>query len=153
MRTASRKLPNRASSSALQRRPRVDSTSGDWYDTSGHLVWVGDRTRQPDHAHVEFLRGVKNPIAIKCGPSLSADGLQKLLDILDPEREPGRTTLICRFGVGKVEAHLPALIRAGCADWAGAALLVLAFVVVPLVWWPTPGSVPARPSSSTACSP
>jgi 3-deoxy-7-phosphoheptulonate synthase len=61
---------------------------------------------------VEFLRGVKNPIAIKCGPSLPADGLLKLLDILDPEREPGRTTLICRFGAGKVEAHLPALIRA-----------------------------------------
>ena len=95
-----------------QAMTRVDSTTGDWYDTSGHLVWVGDRTRQPDHAHVEFLRGVKNPIAIKCGPSLSADGLLKLLDILDPEREPGRTTLICRFGAGKVEANLPALIRA-----------------------------------------
>jgi len=91
---------------------RVDSTSGDWYDTSGHLVWIGDRTRQPDHAHVEFCRGIKNPIALKCGPSLTADGLLKLLDILDPEREPGRMTLICRFGAGKVEAHLPALIRA-----------------------------------------
>ncbi len=95
-----------------QAMTRVDSTSGDWYDTSGHLVWVGDRTRQPGHAHVEFARGIKNPIALKCGPSLSADGLHKLLDILDPEREPGRMTLICRFGAGKVEAHLPALIRA-----------------------------------------
>jgi 3-deoxy-7-phosphoheptulonate synthase len=95
-----------------QAMTRVDSTSGDWYDTSGHLLWVGDRTRQPDHAHVEFARGIKNPIALKCGPSLSADGLHKLLDILDPEREPGRMTLICRFGAGKVEAHLPALIRA-----------------------------------------
>jgi 3-deoxy-7-phosphoheptulonate synthase len=95
-----------------QAMTRVDSTSGDWYDTSGHLVWVGDRTRQPDHAHVEFCRGIKNPLGLKCGPSLTADGLLKLLDILDPEREPGRMTLICRFGAGKVEAHLPALLRA-----------------------------------------
>lgn len=95
-----------------QAMTRVDSTSGDWYDTSGHLIWVGDRTRQADHAHVEYARGIKNPIALKCGPSLTADGLLKLLDILDPEREPGRMTLICRFGAGKVDAHLPALIRA-----------------------------------------
>lgn len=95
-----------------QAMTRVDSTSGDWYDTSGHMVWVGDRTRQADHAHIEYARGIKNPIGLKCGPSLSADGLLKLLDILDPEREPGRMTLICRFGAGKVEAHLPALIRA-----------------------------------------
>jgi 3-deoxy-7-phosphoheptulonate synthase len=95
-----------------QAMTRVDSTSGDWYDTSGHLVWVGDRTRQPDHAHVEFCRGIKNPLGIKCGPSLAADGLLKLLDILDPEREPGRTTLICRFGAAKAADHLPALIRA-----------------------------------------
>ncbi|HEV1999689.1 MAG TPA: 3-deoxy-7-phosphoheptulonate synthase class II [Xanthobacteraceae bacterium] len=95
-----------------QAMTRVDSTSGDWYDTSGHLVWVGDRTRQPDHAHVEFARGIKNPLGLKCGPSLTADGLLKLLDILDPEREPGRMTLICRFGAGKVDAYLPALLRA-----------------------------------------
>jgi 3-deoxy-7-phosphoheptulonate synthase len=95
-----------------QAMTRVDSTSGDWYDTSGHLIWIGDRTRQADHAHVEFARGVKNPIALKCGPSLKADGLLKLLDILDPDREPGRMTLICRFGAGKVGEHLPALIDA-----------------------------------------
>ncbi len=95
-----------------QAMTRVDSTSGDWYDTSGHMVWIGDRTRQPDHAHVEYFRGIKNPIGIKCGPSLKADGLLKLLDILDPDHEPGRITLICRFGAGKVAEHLPALIEA-----------------------------------------
>jgi 3-deoxy-7-phosphoheptulonate synthase len=89
---------------------RVDSTSGDWYDTSGHLLWIGDRTRQPDHAHVEFCRGIKNPIGIKCGPSLAPDTLVRLLDMLDPEREPGRITLICRFGAGKVADHLPRLL-------------------------------------------
>jgi 3-deoxy-7-phosphoheptulonate synthase len=91
---------------------RVDSTSGDWYGTSGHFLWLGDRTRQPDHAHVEFCRGIKNPIGIKCGPSLAPAGLIKLLDILDPEREPGRITLICRFGAGKVGDHLPGLLKA-----------------------------------------
>ena len=91
---------------------RVDSTSGDWYDTSGHMIWIGDRTRQPDHGHVEYARGVKNPLGLKCGPSSTPDGLLKLLDILDPEREPGRMTLIARFGAGKVEQHLPALVRA-----------------------------------------
>src|SRR5690349_10878090 len=95
-----------------QAMTRVDSTSGDWYDTSGHMVWIGDRTRQPDHAHVEFARGLKNPLGLKCGPSSMPDGLLKLLDILDPEREPGRMTLIARFGAGKVDAHLPALVRA-----------------------------------------
>ncbi len=91
---------------------RVDSTTGDWYDTSGHMVWIGDRTRQPDHAHVEFLRGVKNPIGLKCGPSLSADGLLRLMEALDPGNEPGRLTLICRFGADPVFDHLPALVRA-----------------------------------------
>lgn len=91
---------------------RVDSTSGDWYDTSGHMVWIGDRTRQPDHAHVEFCRGIKNPIGIKCGPSTTPEGLLKLLEILDPEHEEGRITLIARFGAGKVGEHLPRLIRA-----------------------------------------
>jgi 3-deoxy-7-phosphoheptulonate synthase len=90
---------------------RVDSTSGDWYCTSGHMLWIGDRTRQPDHAHVEFCRGIKNPIGIKCGPSLKPDALLRLLDILDPEREPGRITLICRFGAGKVGEHLPILLN------------------------------------------
>jgi 3-deoxy-7-phosphoheptulonate synthase len=95
-----------------QAMTRVDSTSGDWYCTSGHMLWIGDRTRQPDHAHVEFCRGVKNPIGIKCGPSLTAENLVRLLDILDPEREPGRITLICRFGAGKVADHLPRLLDA-----------------------------------------
>ncbi|MGI9386463.1 MAG: 3-deoxy-7-phosphoheptulonate synthase class II, partial [Methyloligellaceae bacterium] len=91
---------------------RVDSTSGDWYTTSGHLVWIGDRTRQPDHAHVEYCRGIKNPIGMKCGPSLDPDELVSLIDILNPENEPGRLTLIARFGADNVGEHLPKLIRA-----------------------------------------
>ena len=91
---------------------RVDSTTGDWYATSGHFVWIGDRTRQPDHAHVEFARGIKNPIGIKCGPSLDPDELLRLIDILNPANEPGRLTLISRFGADKVGEHLPKLIRA-----------------------------------------
>ncbi len=91
---------------------RVDSTSGDWYATSGHMIWIGDRTRQPDHAHVEFCRGIKNPIGLKCGPSSTPDGLLELIDILNPDNEPGRLTLIARFGSDKVETHLPALLRA-----------------------------------------
>lgn len=90
---------------------RVDSTSGDWYACSGHMLWIGDRTRQPDHAHVEYFRGIRNPIAFKCGPSLDGDGLMRLLDVLNPEDKAGRITLICRFGADKVEKHLPALIR------------------------------------------
>jgi 3-deoxy-7-phosphoheptulonate synthase len=91
---------------------RVDSTTGDWYDTSAHFVWIGDRTRQPDGAHVEFARGIKNPLGIKCGPSLEPDELLKLIDILNPGDEPGRLTLIARFGADKVEAGLPKLVRA-----------------------------------------
>lgn len=91
---------------------RVDSTSGDWYSTSGHMLWIGDRTRQPDHAHIEYMRGVKNPIGLKCGPSLQADELLRLIDILNPENEPGRLTLIARYGADKVGEHLPALVRA-----------------------------------------
>ncbi|MGA2089374.1 MAG: 3-deoxy-7-phosphoheptulonate synthase class II, partial [Stellaceae bacterium] len=72
---------------------RIDSTSGDWYDCSAHMLWIGDRTRQADGAHVEFMRGVKNPIGLKCGPSLAADDLLHLIDILNPEDEPGRLTL------------------------------------------------------------
>ena len=92
---------------------RVDSTSGDWYATSGHMVWIGDRTRQPDHAHIEYCRGIKNPIGLKCGPSLKADELIRLIDILNPENEPGRLTLIARFGSDKVGEHLPALDSRG----------------------------------------
>lgn len=90
---------------------RVDSTTGDWYATSGHMLWIGDRTRQPDHAHLEFCRGVKNPIGLKCGPSLTPDGLSRLIDILNPEDEAGRLTLICRFGADKVGEYLPALVQ------------------------------------------
>ncbi|MBB3146469.1 3-deoxy-7-phosphoheptulonate synthase [Phyllobacterium trifolii] len=91
---------------------RVDSTSGDWYATSGHMIWVGDRTRQADHAHVEYCRGIKNPLGLKCGPSLEADDLLRLIDLLNPANEPGRLTLIARFGHDKVADHLPKLIRA-----------------------------------------
>jgi 3-deoxy-7-phosphoheptulonate synthase len=91
---------------------RVDSTSGDWYATSGHMLWVGDRTRQPENAHVEFCRGVKNPIGLKCGPSLNPDELIRLIDLLNPDNESGRLTLITRFGADKVDKHLPELIRA-----------------------------------------
>ncbi|MEM7462049.1 MAG: 3-deoxy-7-phosphoheptulonate synthase class II [Pseudomonadota bacterium] len=91
---------------------RIDSTSGDYYATSGHMVWIGDRTRQPDHGHVEFFKGIKNPIGMKCGPSIEPDGLLELIDILNPENEPGRLTLIARFGANKVGSHLPKLIRA-----------------------------------------
>jgi 3-deoxy-7-phosphoheptulonate synthase len=95
-----------------QAMTRLDSTSGDWYATSGHMVWIGDRTRQPEQAHVEFCRGIKNPIGLKCGPSLEPDILLRLIDLLNPKDEPGRLTLICRFGADKVEKHLPMLIRA-----------------------------------------
>jgi len=91
---------------------RIDSTSGQWYDCSAHLVWIGDRTRQIDGAHVNFLRGVQNPIGLKCGPSMTADELLRLIDVLNPENVPGRLTLIARMGADKVEAHLPPLLRA-----------------------------------------
>lgn len=91
---------------------RVDSTTGDWYATSGHMIWIGDRTRQPDHAHVEFFRGVRNPIGLKCGPSLKPDELMRLIETLNPDDEPGRLTLICRFGADKVFDVMPGLVRA-----------------------------------------
>ncbi|MDO6514249.1 MULTISPECIES: class II 3-deoxy-7-phosphoheptulonate synthase [unclassified Neptuniibacter] len=91
---------------------RTDSLSGDWYDCSAHMLWIGDRTRQPDHAHVEFLRGVKNPIGIKVGPSTKVDDLEQLLNILNPENEAGRITLITRMGADKITEHLPRLVRA-----------------------------------------
>ncbi len=91
---------------------RMDSLTGDWVAGSGHMIWIGDRTRQPDGAHVEFARGVINPIGLKCGPTLDADELITLIDKLNPENTPGRLTLIARFGADKVAEHLPALIRA-----------------------------------------
>ena len=96
---------------ALTRRDE-SRARGDWYATSGHMLWIGDRTRQPDGAHVEFCRGIATRSACKCGPSLEADELLRLIDILNPTDEPGRLTLICRFGADKVDKHLPALIRA-----------------------------------------
>ncbi len=90
---------------------RVDSTSGDIYNTSAHFVWIGDRTRFLDSAHVEFCRGIKNPIGIKCGTSLDPDVLIELLDVLNPSDEAGRITLIARFGHDKVKSYLPKLIR------------------------------------------
>jgi 3-deoxy-7-phosphoheptulonate synthase len=91
---------------------RVDSTTGDWYGCSAHFLWIGDRTRQPDGAHVEFLRGLKNPIGMKAGPTLEPDDLLRILDSLNPANEPGRITLISRMGADKIAARLPPLIRA-----------------------------------------
>jgi 3-deoxy-7-phosphoheptulonate synthase len=91
---------------------RVDSTTGDWYGCSANFLWIGDRTRQVDGAHVEFLRGVKNPIGIKVGPSTPVDDLLRLIEILHPEDEAGRLTLISRMGVEKVGTHLAPLLRA-----------------------------------------
>ncbi len=91
---------------------RIDSTTGDWYDTSAHFLWIGDRTRQPEGAHVEFLRGVQNPIGVKVGPSTNADELLRLIDILNPGNEAGRLTLIVRLGPAKVRDLLPKLIHA-----------------------------------------
>ncbi len=95
-----------------QAMAREDSLTGDWYDTSAHMLWIGDRTRFEGSAHVEFLRGINNPIGVKCGPSLETDALLALLDTLNPAREPGRMTLITRYGHDKIEAHLPKLVRA-----------------------------------------
>lgn len=91
---------------------RVDSTSGDYYACSAHFLWIGDRTRQLDGAHVEFMRGIKNPIGMKVGPSMEPDDLLRIMDVLDPQNEPGRLTLITRMGAGKVAEKLPALLRA-----------------------------------------
>ena len=91
---------------------RIDSTTGEYHDTSAHFVWIGDRTRQPDGAHVEFCRGIKNPLGLKCGPTLKPEELVKLCNILNPDNEPGRMTLISRFGADSVEKYLPKLIKA-----------------------------------------
>ncbi|MGR3713598.1 MAG: class II 3-deoxy-7-phosphoheptulonate synthase [Shimia sp.] len=91
---------------------RLDSTSGKWLAGSGHMIWIGDRTRQPDGAHVEYARGVQNPIGLKCGPTTTADDLKVLMEKLNPENEDGRLTLIARFGAGSVGEHLPRLVKA-----------------------------------------
>ena len=90
---------------------RIDSTTVKWLAVSVHMIWIGDRTRQPDGAHVEFARGVQNPIGLKCGPSMTTDDLKLLMARLNPENEPGRLTLIARFGAGSVGEHLPRLIN------------------------------------------
>ena len=90
---------------------RVDSTSGQWLAGSGHMIWIGDRTRQPDGAHVEFARGVQNPIGLKCGPTTTPEDLKVLMAKLNPNNEDGRLTLIARFGAGSVGDHLPRLIK------------------------------------------
>ena len=91
---------------------RVDSTSGDWYDTSAHMVWIGERTRQLDGAHINFVQGIKNPVGVKCGPTMEPDDLLRLIDALNPEAIPGRLTLIGRFGADKVAERLPRLMAA-----------------------------------------
>jgi 3-deoxy-7-phosphoheptulonate synthase len=91
---------------------RVDSLTGEWYDTSAHMLWIGERTRQLDGAHVEFMRGLKNPIGLKCGPTMEPEDLLRLIEALNPKNEPGRLTLIGRFGADKVEARLPRLMAA-----------------------------------------
>ncbi len=91
---------------------RKDSTSGDWYDCSAHMLWIGDRTRDVNGAHVEFLRGVKNPIGIKAGPTMDTTDLIKLCDILNPQNEAGRLNIIVRMGADKIGKHLPKLIKA-----------------------------------------
>jgi 3-deoxy-7-phosphoheptulonate synthase len=91
---------------------RIDSTTGDWYACSAHFLWIGDRTRQPDGAHVEFLRGVRNPIGLKVGPTMDAAELVRLTEILNPANEKGRLTLISRMGADKVEPKLAPLVRA-----------------------------------------
>ena len=91
---------------------RVDSTTGDWYDTSAHLVWIGERTRQLDGAHVEFMRGIKNPVGLKVGPTVEPDDLLRLCDALNPQNAAGRLTLYGRFGADKIEARLPRLMAA-----------------------------------------
>ncbi len=91
---------------------RQDSLTGDWYACSAHLLWLGDRTRQPDHAHAAFARGVANPLGMKCGPTLTADELLRLLDLLNPDNAPGRMTLITRMGAPVLADRLPGLLRA-----------------------------------------
>ena len=94
---------------------RQDSLTGDWYACSAHLPWIGERTRQPDGAHVAFLRGVANPLGLKCGPTMTADDVLRLIDMLNPDNEPGRLTLITRVGADRIGARLPPLIRASAA--------------------------------------
>ena len=90
---------------------RQDSLTGDWYDCSAHMLWIGDRTRQLDHGHIEFLRGVGNPIGMKVGPNHNIDELKRIIETVNPENEAGKLTLITRFGSDNVEKHLPGILR------------------------------------------
>jgi 3-deoxy-7-phosphoheptulonate synthase len=91
---------------------RQDSLTGDWYDCSAHMVWIGERTRDLEDAHVEFCRGVSNPLGCKVGPSMTPDEVVELCDLLNPDRVPGRLTLISRMGAEQIETGLPPLLRA-----------------------------------------
>jgi len=102
---------------ALTRRDTITDEK-DWYATSAHMIWIGDRTRQPDGAHVEYMRGIANPIGLKCGPSLDPDELIRLIETLNPDNVPGRLTLIARMGADKVRAGLPPLLKAVKASGA-----------------------------------
>ena len=91
---------------------RQDSLTDEWYDTSSHMLWIGDRTRQLDGAHIEFMRGIKNPIGIKAGPSMTPDELIRLIDVLNPDNEAGRLNVIVRMGADKVGEGMPSLLKA-----------------------------------------
>lgn len=95
---------------ALTREDTITAEKG-WYSTSAHLLWVGDRTRQHDHGHIEFLSGIQNPVGIKCGPSLEPDDLIRLIEKINPENDTGKVVLICRMGSEKVFDHLPKLVK------------------------------------------
>lgn len=90
---------------------RVDTLTDKWYDCSAHMIWIGERTRQLDHAHIEFFRGIHNPVGVKVGPSMEEDELIRLIDAINPENDPGRLTLITRMGADKLEQNLPRLLR------------------------------------------
>lgn len=90
---------------------RMDSITGDWYDCSAHMLWIGERTRQVDGAHIEFLRGVHNPIGLKLGPTYELDDVKRIIQVINPDNEAGRMTIITRLGMKKVEKALPPLLR------------------------------------------
>jgi 3-deoxy-7-phosphoheptulonate synthase len=104
---ANRSVPNTASDAKPDNGSGESKATTGYYNTSAHFIWVGDRTRQPDHAHIEYLRGIENPIGIKVGPTTSAEDLLQLLDLINPRREVGKITLITRYGKDKVEELLP----------------------------------------------
>ncbi len=91
---------------------RNDSTTGQWYGCSAHMLWLGERTRQPDHAHVEFMRGIQNPLGVKVGPKTTPEELLTLCDLLNPQNEAGRLTVITRMGAERLAEHLPTLVGA-----------------------------------------